>query len=67
VDEARAVIDRLDRIEQLERNHAPPAVLLAELRGLVRVAETWACVERDARARAAVDRCDEALAEGVVT
>jgi hypothetical protein len=67
VDEARAVIDRLDRIERLERSHAPPAVLLAELRGLVRVAETWARVERDPRARAAVERCEEALAEQAVT
>jgi hypothetical protein len=65
VDEARAVIDRLDRIEQLEQNHAPPAVLLAELRDLVRAAETWARVERDTRARAAVERCEEALLQTV--
>jgi uncharacterized coiled-coil protein SlyX len=65
VDEARAVIDRLERIEKLERNHAPPEVLLDELRGLVREAETWAHVERDARAAAAVERCDDALAQPV--
>jgi hypothetical protein len=62
MDEARAVIDRLDRIEALERDGAPPGVLLEELRGLVRDAETWARLEGDARAAAAVGRCDEALA-----
>jgi hypothetical protein len=65
VDEARAVIDRLERIEKLERNHAPPEVLLEELRGLVRDAESWVHVEGDARAAAAVDRCDAALAQPV--
>ena len=67
MDEARAVIDRLERIEKLERNHAPPEVLLEELRGLVRDAETWARVEGDERAAAAVDRCDAALAQPAVT
>jgi hypothetical protein len=62
MDEARTVIDRLDRIEALERAGAPPGVLLKELRGLVRDAEAWARREGDARAAAAVQRCDEALA-----
>lgn len=65
MDEARAVIDRLERIESLERNHAPPAVLLEELRGLVRDAESWSRIEGDARAIAAVDRCDAALSQPV--
>ena len=56
------MIDRLERIEVLEREGAPPAVMLEELRGLVREAETWVRVEGDERARAAVDRCDSALA-----
>jgi hypothetical protein len=64
MDEARAVIDRLDRIEALERQCAPAESLLAELRGLVRDAEAWARLEGDARAAAAVDRCENAL--GVV-
>jgi hypothetical protein len=59
--EARAVIDRLDRIERLERAGAEPGALLDELRGLVRDAEAWARVEGDARAAAAVERCGEAL------
>jgi hypothetical protein len=64
MDEARAVIDRLDRIEALDRQGAPPGALLEELRGLVRDAEAWARLEGDARAAAAVERCDQAL--GVV-
>jgi hypothetical protein len=65
VDEARAVIDRLERIEVLERDGAPPAVMLEELRGLVREAEAWVRIEGDERARDAVERCDAALAQPV--
>ena len=65
MDEARAVIDRLERIDVLEREGAPPAVLLEELRGLVRDAESWARLEHDERAAAAVERCDAALAQPV--
>jgi hypothetical protein len=64
MDEARAVIDRLDRIESLERTGAAPGILIDELRGLVRDAEAWARLEGDERAAAAVERCEEAL--GVV-
>lgn len=66
VDEARAVIDRLERIELLERDGAPPAVMLEELRGLVREAEVWARLEGDERARAALERCDSALGSHTV-
>ena len=65
MDEARAVIDRLERIDVLEQAGAPPAVLLDELRGLVRDAEAWARLERDERATAAVERCGAALAQPV--
>jgi hypothetical protein len=63
VDEARAVIERLNRIEALDREHAHPAALLAELRELVREAEAWARLEDDARAEQAVDDCRAALAD----
>jgi hypothetical protein len=63
MDEARAVLARLDRIEALEREGASPGVLLEELRGLVQAAESWARLEGDARAHAAVERCDAALAD----
>jgi hypothetical protein len=65
MDEARAVLARLDRIEELEREGAPPGVLLEELRGLVQAAEAWAKLEGDERARVAVDSCDAALSQPV--
>jgi len=65
MDEARAVIERLERIEALERGGAPPAAVLEELRGLVRAAEAWARLDGDVRAREAVERCGEALASPV--
>jgi hypothetical protein len=65
MDEARAVLARLDRIEELEREGAPPGVLLEELRGLVQAAEAWAKLEGDDRARVAVEHCDAALAQPV--
>ena len=52
--DARAVIERLDRIETLEREGASPEALLAELQALVREAEAWARLEGDERAEAAV-------------
>ena len=61
MDEARAVLARLDRIEALEREGAPPGALLEELRGLVQEAEAWACKEGGERAREAVEKCAAAL------
>ncbi len=65
MDEARAVLARLDRIEALEREGVSPGVLLEELRGLVQAAEAWVRLEGDERARAAVERCEGALATPV--
>ena len=67
MDEARAVLARLDRIEELEREGAPPGVLLEELRGLVQAAEAWAKLEGDERARTAVARCDACLSVAAAT
>jgi hypothetical protein len=53
MDEARAVLARLERIEALDRAHAEPGVLLDELRELVREVEIWAKRERDPRAEKA--------------
>ena len=65
MDEARVVLARLDRIEALEREGAPPGVLLEELRGLVQEAEAWARREGGERARTAVERCASALSTPV--
>ena len=62
MDEASAVIRRLDRIDALEREGAHPTTLLAELRALMREAEAWARLEGDERAHRAVERCEEAMA-----
>jgi hypothetical protein len=53
MEEARAVLARLERIEALDREGARPEAVLAELRHLVREAEDWARLERDERALAA--------------
>jgi hypothetical protein len=53
MEEARAVLARLERIEALDRAQAEPGVLLGELRKLVREVEIWAQRERDPRAEEA--------------
>jgi hypothetical protein len=66
MDEARSVLRRLERIEQLDRHDAPAGELLAELRALVRDAETWlraepepqGAVEALANCRGALDLQD---------
>jgi hypothetical protein len=64
MDEARAVLARLDRIEMLEREGASPGVLLDELRGLVQAAEEWVRLEGGERAKGAIERCSSALSGG---
>jgi hypothetical protein len=53
MDEAEAVLARLERIRELEQADAPAAQVLDELRWLVVEAEDWARAEGDSRARAA--------------
>jgi hypothetical protein len=60
MEEARAVLARLERIEALEREGAAVPSLLAELRELVREASEWAERERDPRARDAAVALAEA-------
>ena len=62
MDEARRVIERLERIEALDRATASPAELLEEVRGLLRDAEAWVRVEGGDAADDAVIRLREALA-----
>ena len=52
MDEARAVLARLDRIEELERERAPADVLLAEVRALLAEAEAWVRAEPTGTERA---------------
>jgi hypothetical protein len=67
MDEARAVMHRLERIEALEREGAGPKQLLAEVRELLREGEAWLEVEGDGTelAAAALERCRNAYDEEV--
>jgi hypothetical protein len=64
MDEARAVLRRLRRIEALEREHAPARTLLAEVHALLDEAEAWVASEREGTeiAQAALGRCRGAVA-----
>jgi hypothetical protein len=66
MEEARRVIQRLERIDALDRSTADPAELLAEVRGLLHDAEAWVRVEGGDAADEAVARLREALARDVV-
>jgi hypothetical protein len=66
MNEANAVMRRLDRIEALDRERAHPGTLLAELRALVHEAEAWVRAEGDERSADAVDAMKEAMAHEIV-
>jgi hypothetical protein len=63
MEEAERVLERLRRIELLERESAPAQVLLQEVRALLAEAEAWVSAEGhgDARAQAAVKALGGAL------
>ena len=61
MNEAARVLERLERIDALDRERAPADRLLDELRALVREAEAWARTEGDARAGVAAARLTETL------
>jgi hypothetical protein len=68
VNEARAVLQRLRRIEALEREQAPARSLLAEVHALLEEAEAWLAVEgcEADEAEAALEQCRDALAAPTV-
>jgi len=45
MEEAKRVLERLQRIELLRRQAAPPGELLVELRALLREGQAWAASE----------------------
>jgi hypothetical protein len=63
MDEALKVMERLSRIETLEREGCPAGVLLGEVRALLHEAEEWVRAEPGGTERAAesLDRCRSAL------
>jgi hypothetical protein len=67
MDEARRVIDRLERIDRLRGDGAPAGLLLNEVRALLVDGERWLATERPEgldEARAALDRCRDGLGAG---
>jgi hypothetical protein len=66
MEEARKVIERLERIEALDRAAADPAELLAEVRGLLHDAEAWVRVEGGEAGEDAVARLRSALARDMI-
>jgi len=65
VDQARAVLTRLERIDALRRSDAEAAVLLDEVRALLSEAEAWVEADRPGEAAAeALARSHEALLDG---
>jgi hypothetical protein len=66
MDEARAVLERLERIEALDRADAERGDLLAELRALLEEAEAWARVEGGDAGERAVDGLRTALAHDMI-
>jgi len=69
MEEARAVMRRLARIEALEREGADPRTILAEVRELLREGEAWLEAEGCALPGAAfaLQRCHVAYHADVVT
>ena len=69
MDEARAVLERLERIDRLEHVGTPPRELLGEVRALLTEAEAWVRAEPrgTSRAEEALERCNDALSKPFVT
>jgi len=66
MDESRAILERLERIEALDRRRAPPDVILAELRALLGEAEAWSEAEGGEDAKRAVDGLRSAFARDMI-
>jgi hypothetical protein len=65
MEEARRVLERLDRIETLRHASPAPAVLLDEVRALLGEAEEWVRTDpAGAHAEGALERVREALETG---
>ena len=68
VDQARAVLSRLERIDALKQADAPAGVLLDEVRALLSEAEAWVEIDGPGEAAAeALARSREALLAGART
>lgn len=66
VEESRAVLERLERIEALDRARAEPGEIVAELRALLDEATEWSRVEGGDEGERAVGRLRSALAGDMI-
>jgi hypothetical protein len=66
MEEARRVLERLDRIESMQKADAGPAELLAELRALLTEAEEWARAEGGAAGEHAAARLRASLSRDMI-
>jgi hypothetical protein len=66
MEEARAVLERLERIEALDRAGADRGALLGELRALLVDAEAWSRTEGGDAGESAVDSLRSALARDMI-
>lgn len=65
VDQARAVLNRLERIDALKQADAPAGVLLDEVRELLSEAEAWVSADRPGEAaEQSLARSQKAFVEG---
>ena len=66
VEESQAVLERLERIEALDRAGAGPTELLGELRALLAEAEAWSHTEGGEAGESAVENLRVALARDMI-
>jgi len=66
MEESRAVLERLERIEALDRAGARPVEIVAELRALLEEATAWSRVEGGDEGEQAVGRLRSALAGDMI-
>jgi len=66
VEESRAVLERLERIEALDRARAEPGEIVAELRALLDEAKAWSLVEGGDGGERAVEGLRTALARDMI-
>jgi hypothetical protein len=66
MDESRAVLERLERIEALDRAGARRSELLTELRALLAEAEEWSRAEGGEAGECAVEQLRVALARDMI-
>ena len=66
MDESAAVLERLERIEALDRAGAEPVEIVAELRALLHEATSWSRAEGGEAGERAVDRLRHAVERDMI-